>query len=69
MGRAGLVFELVPEPIEYNDEDSELYEDGCEECGGKVVATGGHGYYNGSYQCYTLYLRCENCGDFEVECV
>ena len=61
----------------------EDYEEGCENlwdengkpfpggevCGGKVVSTGGQGYYNGSYDCYTLYLRCERCGDYEVECV
>ena len=40
-----------------------------EVCGGRVISTGGQGYYNGSYQCYTMYLRCENCGDYEVECV
>lgn len=50
-------------------DDAELYEERCEECGGKVVATGGNGYYNGNYQCYTLYLECENCGPYEVECV
>lgn len=38
-------------------------------CGGKVISTGGHGYYNGSYQCYTMYLHCDRCGDYEVECV
>lgn len=60
---------------------AELYEERCEldstdpdaepgeTCGGRLVSTGGNGYYNGSYQCYTLYLRCENCGDYEVECV
>lgn len=37
----------------------------CDECGGRVVATGGHHHYNG----YTLYLDCENCGPYEVECV
>lgn len=60
---------------------AELYEERCineydsggnfigGECGGRVVATGGQGYYNGSYQCYTLYLECEFCGPYEVECV
>lgn len=67
-------FELMPEdydpgpdwrePLEENQ-----YEDDCEECGGKQFVTGGNGYYNGSYQCYTLYLECENCGPYEVECV
>lgn len=61
----------------------DFYEEGCENvwdadgnpfpdgevCGGKVVSTGGQGYYNGSYQCYTMYLRCDRCGDYEVECV
>jgi len=67
-------------PSDFNEDD--YYEQRCEEyiyddeghstgeiCGGKVVATGGQGYYNGSYQCYTLYLKCENCGPYEVECV
>ena len=40
-----------------------------EPCNGKVWSTGGHPYYNGSYQCYTIYLFCENCGHYEVECV
>jgi len=60
---------------------AELYEQRCENdvdedgnvmeevCNGRVVSTGGHGYYNGSYQCYTMYLECENCGHYEVECV
>ena len=62
-------FELVS-PYEFIDDDDswrEEYEP-CE-CGGRVVATGGHSYYNGSYNCYTLYLNCENCGPYEVECV
>ena len=50
-------------------ESNEDYEEPCEECGGKVVSTGGQSYYNGSYQCYTMYLDCENCGPHEVECV
>lgn len=50
-------------------EGEDIYEEPCDRCGGKVVATGGNGYYNGSYQCYTLFLRCENCGDYEVEFV
>ena len=60
---------------------AELYEERCENeydaqgnrmdevCGGRVVATGGSSYYNGHYSCYTLYLKCEFCGDYEVECV
>lgn len=60
---------------------AELYEERCENewdengnrmeeaCGGRVVAVGGQGYYNGSYQCYTLTLECENCGVYDVECV
>lgn len=66
------MFELVPVPVEYpepDDIDKELYEERCEECGGKIWVTGGQGYYNGSYDCYTLYLECENCGPYEVECV
>ena len=55
----------MPEGITEDD----LYEERCEECGGKVWVIGGHGYYNGSYDCYTLYLECENCGPYEVECV
>ena len=64
------MFELIEPPYDetgYLTEED--YGEPCEECGGKVVSTGGHGYYNGSYQCYTMYLRCENCGDYEVECV
>jgi hypothetical protein len=41
----------------------------CDECGGRVKATGGQHHYNGHYDCYTLYLECENCGPYEVECV
>lgn len=66
------MFELRPEGFTSDTgdlDDAELYEERCEECGGKVWSTGGHGYYNGSYQCYTMYLECENCGDYEVECV
>lgn len=69
-------FELLPEPPEGWDADKSDprnetldYEEPCDECGGRVIATGGHGYYNGHYQCYTLYLECENCGPYEVECV
>lgn len=56
--------EQWPEPLEENQ-----YEDDCEECGGKQYVIGGHGYYNGSYNCYTLTLRCVNCGPYDVECV
>lgn len=59
------------------------YEEGCENlwdekgrpfpggevCGGKVVSTGGHHHYTNGFDCYTMYLRCERCGDYEVECV
>lgn len=64
-------FELVEYEPPENDPDlpDDFYEDGCEECGGKVRATGGQHYYNGSYNCYTLHLECENCGPYEVECV
>lgn len=70
------------EPVgEYLNDD--LYEEGCENlwdekgrpfpggevCGGRVVSTGGHHHYSNGYDCYTLYLRCEKCGDYEVECV
>lgn len=64
-----MTFELIDPPDSFNSDDGEEYEEFCEECGGKVVATGGHAHYNGYYNCYTLYLRCENCGDYEVECV
>lgn len=62
------MLELAPEPESYDKHDESYYEP-CDYCGGKVVATGGEHYYNGSYNCYILYLRCENCGDYEVECV
>jgi hypothetical protein len=52
------------EPLEEDE-----YEEPCEECGGKQFVTGGHSYYNGSYDCYTLFLECVNCGPYEVECV
>ena len=66
-------------PIDFDE--AELYEERCEnrwdengneleeECGGRLVATGGNSYYNGSYSCYTLHLECERCGPYEVECV
>lgn len=65
---------LDPEEVEEYYADAEntpddYYEESCEECGGKVVATGGQHHYNGHYDCYTLYLNCENCGPYEVECV
>lgn len=79
------MLEFVPydpnENVPPTDFDTaELYEERCENdvdefgnamepCGGRLVATGGNGYYNGSYQCYTLHLECENCGPYEVECV
>ena len=64
-------FELMPEGWEPEPDDltPEDYEEPCDYCGGKVWATGGNSYYNGSYQCYTLYLECENCGPYDVECV
>lgn len=46
-----------------------LYPDPCEECGGTQWDIGGRSHYNGRYQCYTLYLECENCGVYDVECV
>lgn len=52
--------------------ENEVFEDGVirdEACGGRLVAIGGHGYYNGSYDCYTLTLECEFCGPYDVECV
>jgi len=72
-----VTFELVedweypsePDPSQYRELEENQYEDDCEECGGKQFVTGGNGHYNGSYQCYTLYLTCENCGPYEVECV
>lgn len=62
-------FELYEPPEVEPYHDSDVYEEGCEECGGRIWSTGGNGYYNGSYQCYTMYLECENCGPYEVECV
>jgi len=49
----------------------EEYPERCEfdDCGGRLWVQGGNGYYNGSYDCYTLYLICENCGPYDVECV
>ncbi len=52
----------VPDPV-WN------YPEPCDECGGRQKDLGGFGYYNGSYQCYTLTLECENCGPYDVECV
>lgn len=46
-----------------------FYPDPCEQCGGNQWDIGGHSHFNGNYQCYTLYLECENCGIYEVECV
>ena len=75
------MFELLPPGTDFpaDGREPEDYEEPCgnlvvrdgEEghCGGKVVSTGGHHYYNGHYDCYTLYLDCENCGPYEVECV
>lgn len=72
--------EILEDPL-IDFDDSELYEERCqndldefgnimdEVCNGRVVSTGGRGYYNGHYDCYTLYLTCENCGPYEVECV
>jgi hypothetical protein len=31
--------------------------------------TGGQRHYNGYYDLYTLYLICEHCGPYDVECV
>jgi hypothetical protein len=50
-------------------EEENLYEERCETCGGKQYVTGSRPYYNGRYDCCTLYLTCENCGPYEVECV
>lgn len=66
------MFQLVPndpEEVEVPDWYDPDEQEPCDECGGKVRATGGRGYYNGHYDCYTLYLECENCGPYEVECV
>lgn len=78
-----MTFELYEPPMgepPFDFDTAELYEQRCEndvdeagnlmdECGGRVVAVGGQGYYNGSYQCYTLTLECEKCGVYDVECV
>lgn len=62
-------FELLPPDYESEPMPEGYYEEPCDECGGRVVATGGNHWYNGWYNCYTLYLDCENCGPYEVECV
>lgn len=68
-------FELLDSNDYPVEDDPELYEERCQNedndgiCGGKVWSTGGNSYYNGSYNCYTLYLHCEKCGDYDVECV
>lgn len=83
--RNRLEFSMAPpeilDDIPVNFDTADLYEERCENevpvddehdagiCNGRVVSTGGHGYYNGHYDCYTLYLECENCGPYEVECV
>lgn len=78
-----MTFELVPEDTDFPVMDEEYYEEGCEQmfdadgkpfpdgevCGGKVVSTGGQHHYSNGFDCYTMYLRCERCGDYEVECV
>lgn len=70
-----------PNDIPVDFDTADLYEERCENdvdefgnlmdepCGGRLVSLGGQGYYNGHYDCYTLYLECENCGPYEVECV
>ena len=62
-------FELLPEGYAPEPMPDDFYEERCEECGGGVVVTGGQHWYNGQYNCYTMYLNCENCGPYEVECV
>lgn len=52
-----------------DDESDDTYYEPCEFCGGRVVSTGGNYHYNGNYNCYTMYLDCENCGPYEIECV
>lgn len=79
-----VVFEWADFPVEDSPVDfdtAELYEDRCENiydehgntldepCGGRVVSTGGQSHYSNGYDCYTLYLECETCGPYEVECV
>lgn len=54
-------------PIEADEEWN--YPEPCDMCGGRQKDIGGQHWYNGSYQCYTLYLECENCGEYDVECV
>lgn len=58
---------FYPYPCENEVPVDDEHEDGI--CNGAVWDIGGHSYYNGSYQCYTLYLECENCGPYDVECV
>lgn len=62
-------FVLGDVPSDYGDDEDYDRSEPCDKCGGKVIATGGQHYYNGHYDCYTLYLTCENCGPYEVECV
>lgn len=66
-------------PVDFDTAD--LYEERCENevpvdedhsqglCYGRVVSTGGRRHYSNGYDCYTLFLNCENCGPYEVECV
>lgn len=61
----GLVEYPEPCDLDYDDEGRRT----GEACGGRLWVTGGQGYYNGHYNCYTLGLICEFCGPYEVECV
>lgn len=54
-------------PADITDED--LYEERCDYCGGKVWSTGGQSHYSNGFDCYTLFLECENCGPYDVECI
>ena len=70
-----VTFELAePQDEHWTDQhlpelEENEYPEPCDECGGRQWVTGGQGHYNGQYQCYTLSLNCENCGDYDVECV
>lgn len=52
--------------------NEQFYADGTkmdEACPGRVVSTGGQHHYSNGFDCYTMYLECEFCGPYEVECV
>lgn len=66
-------------PTDFNFTD--MYEERCENevpvtdeneagiCNGRLHSTGGQHHYSNGFDCYTLFLTCEHCGPYEVECV